>query len=138
MRSVFFTSVSAVHHHSTSARNRPDPFSVGNRDGFISYAAFCPDPRWLLGARLRDEVMMPVPPKLTLLCVRALGKAPEHITSLDECDLKVTGMLLMSVLKHGKLDPDIAKKFYATGHPEVQKWLKDNLTWPYNEALDRP
>jgi hypothetical protein len=81
---------------------------------------------------------MPVPPKLTLLCVQVLSKAPELITSLDGCDLQMTGMLLMAILRRGKLDLDIAKKFYASGHPEVQSWLKENLTWPYNEALDRP
>ena len=80
---------------------------------------------------------MPTPPRLTSLCVRALGKSPEHINSLEECDLMVTALLLRAVLKYGKLDVDIAKKFYATGHTEVQEWLKKNLAWPYNEMLDR-
>ena len=81
--------------------------------------------------------VMPTPPKLAQLCLRVLGKQPGHIYTLDECDLQVTVMLLFAVLKHDKLNETVAKQFYNAGHEEVQKWLKENLAWPYNEMLER-
>jgi len=80
---------------------------------------------------------MTTPPKLYKLCADVLGKHPEHITSLQNCDLAVTALLLNAVLRHGKLDVTVAQNFFSSEHPEIQEWLKKNLAWPYNEMLTK-